>query len=56
MTLTIGSRMPKLEIPTKTVDGLDVINTETYFEGKKIIVCSWRIYANLLGKAFAWIC
>ena len=40
MTLTIGSRMPKLEIPTKTVDGLDVINTETYFEGKKIIVFS----------------
>ena len=40
MTLTIGRRMPKLEIPTKTVDGLDVINTETYFEGKKIIVFS----------------
>lgn len=40
MTLTIGSRIPQLEITTKTADGLDLINTETYFEGRKIIVFS----------------
>ena len=40
MTLSIGSRIPNLEITTKTADGLDVINTETYFEGRKIIIFS----------------
>ena len=40
MTLSIGSRIPNLEITTKTADGLDVINTETYFKGKKIIIFS----------------
>ena len=40
MTLTIGNRIPQLEITTKTADGLDLINTETYFEGRKIIVFS----------------
>ena len=40
MTLSIGSRIPNLEITTKTADGLDVINTETYFERRKIIIFS----------------
>ena len=40
MALTIGSAIPKLEITTKTSKGLDVINTETYFMGRKIIVFS----------------
>ena len=40
MTLTIGSRIPKLEITTKTAEGLDVINTETYFKSRKIILFS----------------
>ncbi|GIS15074.1 MAG: hypothetical protein CM15mP117_05060 [Alphaproteobacteria bacterium] len=40
MTLTIGSKIPKLEITTKTSEGLDIINTENYFSGRKIIVFS----------------
>ena len=40
MTLTIGSKIPKLEITTKTSEGLDIINTENYFNGRKIIVFS----------------
>ena len=40
MTLTIGSKIPKLEIITKSSEGLDIINTENYFSGRKIIVFS----------------
>ena len=40
MTLTIGSKIPKLEITTKTSEGLEIINTENYFSGRKIIVFS----------------
>ena len=40
MTLTIGNRIPKLEITTKTAEGLDVINTETYFKSRKVVLFS----------------
>ena len=40
MALYVGSKIPKLEITTKTSEGLDVIDTETYFAGRKIIVFS----------------
>ena len=40
MALTIGSVIPKLEVTTKTSEGLDVIDTQAYFAGRKIIVFS----------------
>ena len=40
MALTIGSAIPELEITTKTSKGLHVINTQSYFAGRKIIVFS----------------
>ena len=40
MALTTGSTIPKLEVTTKTSEGLDVIDTQAYFAGRKIIVFS----------------
>ncbi len=40
MALTTGSAIPKLEVTTKTSEGLDVIDTQAYFAGRKIIVFS----------------
>ena len=44
MTLTIGSKIPKLEITTKTSEGLDIINTENYEINLKLYIEEGRAW------------
>ena len=38
MTITVGEKIPSVDIHTKTEDGVDTINTAEYCAGRKIVI------------------